>query len=320
MRSIRWIAVVAMATITALGCETLPERGVHSIPTVRDYRALPDADLDEASRRVKEALRAGALHEAPFETLSAAAYLEMARGLHAQGDREGVKDYAALARDHAESAIRRTGAPQRMAMAPQSYDETRELFDTLRERYETLDGSVAREAAPAQFAHAVTSLSRAEHLLNKQDQWEAAARTLATVGSALDDVEAAIDELAVTAPDSMRPDTHDIAWPEPDPIYFDSRSAELSPEALGYLRGLALFLESLPEAELTIAGHTDDQVSEAQAMALSRRRAQTVHDELVILAPELQVNVTFHGASQPVADNRTEDGRAANRRVELRFE
>ena len=77
--------------------------------------------------------------------------------------------------------------------------------------------------------------------------------------------------------------------------------------------------EPAPELKVEIAGHTDSDGAAADNLARSQRRAESVvawlaeHGiDAVRLAP------VGKGESEPVADNKTADGRALNRRVEVR--
>ena len=70
---------------------------------------------------------------------------------------------------------------------------------------------------------------------------------------------------------------------------------------------------------IEVAGHTDSQGSEIDNLGLSDRRAKTVFDYLFLYGVDPK-RLTFrgYGETQPIADNETAEGRAINRRVELR--
>jgi OmpA-OmpF porin, OOP family len=103
-------------------------------------------------------------------------------------------------------------------------------------------------------------------------------------------------------------------------IYFDFAKSDLKPESKAALDEIAkLLLQQNPRLKVYIVGHTD-MVGDAAANAkLSQARAQSVVSALVG-----QYNVAGgrliafgDGPYAPVASNRTEEGRAKNRRVEL---
>jgi outer membrane protein OmpA-like peptidoglycan-associated protein len=104
-----------------------------------------------------------------------------------------------------------------------------------------------------------------------------------------------------------------------DGLYFATASAELLPASDAAIAEAAALLRARPDLRLDVVGHTDDRGGEALNLTLSRRRAQAVADALVQghgIASE-RLGVRGAGASQPVADNASEAGRALNRRVEL---
>jgi OOP family OmpA-OmpF porin len=101
-------------------------------------------------------------------------------------------------------------------------------------------------------------------------------------------------------------------------ITFLPGSAEIDASARNLLNALAEALADCPALPLEIAGHTDAQGSEEGNRALSQARAEAV---LVALQGR-RVDVTAmkavgYGESRPVADNGTEEGREANRRIEV---
>ncbi|QHD05704.1 OmpA family protein [Pseudomonas sp. R76] len=76
-----------------------------------------------------------------------------------------------------------------------------------------------------------------------------------------------------------------------------------------------------PGAQLRVSGHTDSVGKDAYNQKLSERRAHSVTDYLVSAGVPRSnfVSVVGAGESQPVADNKTADGRALNRRVEIKI-
>ena len=76
--------------------------------------------------------------------------------------------------------------------------------------------------------------------------------------------------------------------------------------------------EKYPETDITIEGHTDAVGSEASNQRLSEQRAASVADYLAELGISRErFEVTGYGETQPVASNETDEGRTANRRVEV---
>ncbi|MBS0125125.1 OmpA family protein [Thetidibacter halocola] len=103
-------------------------------------------------------------------------------------------------------------------------------------------------------------------------------------------------------------------------ITFEPGSATLDSSAKDILDELAELLKTCGEIPLEIGGHTDSQGREVMNEQLSQERAQSVLDALRLrLVPVRSYAVKGYGESQPIADNGTEDGREANRRIEFRL-
>ncbi len=101
-------------------------------------------------------------------------------------------------------------------------------------------------------------------------------------------------------------------------IEFMSGSALVRQRSYPLLAELAEIATSCPEAQLAIEGHTDWAGPDDVNQRMSEARAQAVADYLIGAGvSELRIVVIGHGESQPVQSNRTEAGRAANRRIEV---
>lgn len=101
-------------------------------------------------------------------------------------------------------------------------------------------------------------------------------------------------------------------------ITFKTGRAELSTSSLAVLARVARIAAGCG-ASFEVASHTDGQGDSAINAKLSQRRAEVVMRYLVQsgVAPE-RLRAVGYGERQPIADNTTEAGRVANRRVELR--
>jgi outer membrane protein OmpA-like peptidoglycan-associated protein len=103
-------------------------------------------------------------------------------------------------------------------------------------------------------------------------------------------------------------------------ILFDFDRAEIKPESQPVLQQIAALLQQSPELRLEIVGHTDNTGSEPYNLDLSGRRAASVVSALAggFSIDPGRLTSSGAGMSMPIAPNDTEDGRAQNRRVELR--
>lgn len=102
-------------------------------------------------------------------------------------------------------------------------------------------------------------------------------------------------------------------------VHFDFNKATIRPDARPVLDEAIATLKHEGGVAVIAEGHTDSVGSEAYNMGLSVRRANAVRDYLIAggIAPS-RIRAEGFGESHPVASNDTADGRAQNRRVELR--
>lgn len=103
-------------------------------------------------------------------------------------------------------------------------------------------------------------------------------------------------------------------------VNFATNSATLTPQSMTILDDTAATLARNPDVRAEVAGHTDSTGSAARNRALSQQRAESVVRYLVSKgANPANLTARGYGPDQPVADNKTAQGRSANRRVELRI-
>ncbi|HEX5363935.1 MAG TPA: OmpA family protein [Gallionella sp.] len=101
---------------------------------------------------------------------------------------------------------------------------------------------------------------------------------------------------------------------------FDTNSAKLKPTADAKLQQVVDFAAKYPEANVEVTGHTDDRGNDRYNQKLSEKRAAAVKSNLVKkgIAAD-RISAKGLGETMPVADNKTQAGRAANRRVEVQY-
>ncbi len=101
-------------------------------------------------------------------------------------------------------------------------------------------------------------------------------------------------------------------------INFDFGKAMLRPDAMPAIERVTAALKDNPDLNIEIEGHTDSVGTKRHNQALSEARAKAVKAALERegIASDRLATVGF-GASKPIADNDSEDGRFRNRRVEL---
>ena len=106
----------------------------------------------------------------------------------------------------------------------------------------------------------------------------------------------------------------------PGGVTFDTDSSAIKPQFFTPLSNVAQTMNEYPESYIDVVGHTDNVGSAAYNQSLSERRARSVGDFLVSQRVVPERIVTYgQGFNQPVASNATPEGRAANRRVEIKI-
>jgi len=100
---------------------------------------------------------------------------------------------------------------------------------------------------------------------------------------------------------------------------FAPNSAALTPEARRQLEGFLSDLQEPQSVLFLVTGHSDNTGSADHNYALGQQRAARVAQYLIVQKgiDPLRVNAVSYGASVPIADNATPEGRRKNRRVEI---
>ena len=102
-------------------------------------------------------------------------------------------------------------------------------------------------------------------------------------------------------------------------VLFDSGDHKLDMEDMSHLSELLKSLRGNEKMKIEIAAHTDDVGNNDNNMRLSQRRAQSVKDYLVKEGiASSRIWSKGYGEAKPVAANDSAEGRAKNRRVEVR--
>ena len=101
-------------------------------------------------------------------------------------------------------------------------------------------------------------------------------------------------------------------------ILFDTGKATIKPESQPEIEKVAEYMKANPTVRFEVQGHTDNQGSDKVNDPLSQQRAEAVVKALEGLGVDgFNLRAVGKGSHEPVADNKTEEGRAKNRRVEF---
>ena len=105
-----------------------------------------------------------------------------------------------------------------------------------------------------------------------------------------------------------------------DNVTFETGKADLKPESYVVLDELVEYLKRKDDERIEVGGHTDNVGKPDANMILSTNRAKTVMGYLLSkgIAPE-RVTAKGYGATMPIDDNTSAEGRATNRRTEVKI-
>lgn len=142
----------------------------------------------------------------------------------------------------------------------------------------------------------------------------------AGIGAYMDAQERKLrEETAGTGVDVIR-DGDDLLLRMPSGITFAYDRADVQPQFQPTLNDVASVLAQYPKTYIDVFGHTDSDGADAYNQTLSERRAQAVSSYLVSRGVQsARMGTRGFGETQPIASNATEEGKAANRRVEIKI-
>lgn len=142
----------------------------------------------------------------------------------------------------------------------------------------------------------------------------------AGIGAYMDAQEKKLREkTAGTGVDVIR-DGDNLLLRMPSGITFGYDSSDVQPQFQPTLNEVASTLAEYPKTYIDIYGHTDSDGSEAYNLGLSERRATSVQNYLAARGVQsVRMATKGFGEMQPIASNETPEGKAQNRRVEIKI-
>lgn len=258
---------------------------------------LPPKELVDARAAYQSAAKGPAAQQSPAELHVAKQALDQAeRAFNDEGDAPVTKDFAYIAIRKAQLA----DASARAALA---------------EKEKTAAEREAQNLQADQLKKARSDLSSTKHNLEKtKDQLE---REKLAREAAEKKAAQALADLQKIA--SVKQEQRGTVITLSGSVLFPSGKATLLPAAIVKLNEVAdALIKGNPDANITIEGHTDSQGTDEYNLDLSKRRADAVKDQIVARGVAAdRVKTVGVGEARPIADNKTAEGRANNRRVEI---
>ena len=210
------------------------------------------------------------------------------------------------------------------------YNEAKEAFQKA-----TIAG--AKQCAPCQYGTAEANLALADHEmqyywreLEDLDKHATVVKEKSLEALKLTPCEAAPARPPVPAePPKEAPPPPPPPPPPPEPpkpvpvfesIYFNENKTNIDPVAAKVLDRDAMVLKDNPNIKVEIGGHTDFSGSEGARQKISEKRAESAKKYMMdkFNIPGDRITTKGYGSQKPIADNKTKEGRAKNRRVEFR--
>lgn len=142
----------------------------------------------------------------------------------------------------------------------------------------------------------------------------------AGIGAYMDAQERKLrEQTAGTGVDVIR-DGDNLLLRMPSGITFATDSSAVQPQFQPTLNEVASILAQYPKTYIDVLGHTDSDGADAYNQSLSERRARAVADYLASKGVQsARIATRGYGETQPIASNATVEGKAANRRVEIKI-
>lgn len=266
--------------------------------------AAPPPDLVTARTAYSRAQHGAAAKLDPADLYTAQKAIEAAEQSYAKnGDTRETRDLAYVADRRAQIADSRANATQL----------TENQQQTLSAMHSAQTAEV--RSTSAQLGQANQKLVLQGQAMQNKDQQLAAERAAR---------EAAEKRAAQAAADlakfaSVKQEARGMVITLSGAVLFTSAKADLLPSAQVKLNSVAEALtQQDPDSKIVVEGHTDSQGGESYNQDLSQRRAKAVGDYLISrgIAADRVTSQGF-GFSRSIADNKSAEGRANNRRVEI---
>ena len=264
--------------------------------------AVPQ-ELMDARAAYADAAKGPAAELAPAQLDTAKTSLDGAqRSFDDDGPSQKTKDLAYVAQRRAELAAAEGGrekAERKRLTADKDFKNTQ--IEGLQKTKEQLEAErKAREASTNEVQK-----TKAELATEKAARAEAERKAAAAMAS--------LAEIA-----KVKEESRGVVITLSGSVLFATGKSDLLPIAQDKLGQVAKALTDQGFKAIVVQGYTDSVGSAADNDRLSLKRAQSVRDYLVTRGvPSEKATAEGKGASNPVADNKTPDGRAENRRVEI---
>jgi outer membrane protein OmpA-like peptidoglycan-associated protein len=214
--------------------------------------------------------------------------------------------------------------------------ETMKAYDEAKATFQKATAADGKKCAPCDYATAEAYLALADHGINSKRWFEGSEKFDRAIGIAKDKslqvLRVSPCEKPAPPPEPPKPAPPPPEPPKPAPapppkpapvfenVYFNENKTNIDPVAAKALDRDAMILKDNPDIKVEIGGHTDFSGSEVARQKISEKRAESAKKYLMdkFNIPGDRMRIKGYGSQKPIADNKTKEGRAKNRRVEFR--
>ncbi len=275
--------------------------------------------------------------KASFSFSASLSSIALVLGLAACGAGAPPKELveARAAYQRAETGLAGKVAPAQVHVAKKALDEAERAFDDKGDEPHVRDKAyVALRKAQIAEARAGATNADNQRMQAQKDMGVTTQSELATTKKALEETRTklqqeqtsraeaerrskeALEQLAKLA--AIKEESRGTVITINGAVLFPSNQSVLLPGAISALDNVVTTLKAAPDREVLVEGHTDAQGARAYNMDLALKRAESVRQHFLSrgIQPE-RVKAAGIGPDRPVSDNKSPEGRAQNRRVEI---
>jgi outer membrane protein OmpA-like peptidoglycan-associated protein len=208
------------------------------------------------------------------------------------------------------------------------------IYNDAKDAFQQATIAGAKKCAPCQYGTAEAYLALADHEMKYYWREMEDLENHATIAK-----EKSLEALKLTPCEKQAPPPAPPPAPSPPPpeppkptpppaksvpvfenVYFNENKTNIDPIAAKALDRDGMILKENPDIKVEIGGHTDTRGAEMANQKISEKRAESakkyIMDKFNISGDRMMVK--GYGSKKPIADDKTKEGRAKNRRVEFR--
>jgi outer membrane protein OmpA-like peptidoglycan-associated protein len=201
-------------------------------------------------------------------------------------------------------------------------DIDRKAKETAKQATIAAQGAADKAAETAKQAASVVQDTAGKVADQARDAWAALGKFFSKKlpnGIELNIPEFGVENKLVAFIEDAQRAVDDKTWFSFDRLTFETGKATLKPESQEQLKNIAEILKAYPNVMIKLGGYTDNTGDPQANLTLSQQRADTVMADLVKLGVDAsRMKAEGYGQEHLVADNSTEEGRAKNRRIDIR--